>query len=81
LKHINQLNLFRAQFHAIFVHADGRKSTVIPFHNKDDMRKLVIAKMRIDKDDIAYSHLCHWTGMKVQLLETIYYGDKKLDQY
>lgn len=78
MKSTNQLDLFRSPYHSIFVMANGHKSVVLRFHNKEEMRAVSIARMRLDGEQIAYCILCAWTGEKVISLETIYCGDAKL---
>ena len=73
-----QLDLFKTRFHSIHVYSDGRKSTVLKFHDKDEMRRVAISKMRLDQELIAYCILCMWTGEKVIALETIYQNDKEI---
>lgn len=74
----SQLDLFRSPFHAQLVLASGQKAIVLRFHDKEEMRAVVLARMRIDGEQIAYSVLCAWTGEKVIALEYIYHGDAKI---
>lgn len=84
---MTQRDLFRSPFHAVFVKRDGSKADLLQFHNKDEMRRVSLYKMRKDLEadrisqQYAYVTLNATTDagtrlMRVRLLETLY-GDEK----
>jgi len=64
-----QRDLFRKDYHAIFVRRDGSKSDVLMFDGKEDMSKTVNSKLKLDRELYAYATLNWWNGQKVQQLE------------
>lgn len=71
-----QRDLFRSEFHAVFVKRDGSRADVLQFADKHEMRRVALYKMRKDLEGphptYAYAHLNWWNGQKVQGLETLY---------
>lgn len=66
-----QPDLFRREFHVVFVQRFGGKADVLQADNAKDLRDMAIRKLKLDGNKYAYASLQQWTGTKVISLERI----------